>query len=568
MIRNRSHHRSPQQTHTNTNVKMSTYRKSIAGAGAGADAALSSSENRPIILTNSEDDMEIDTSEVEIDKIATKYMKRRSTERTKRMIVFISTLIMIFSLTTFVFIRSMKSRSVARGSKGRSKHGHNDYINDPNHPNRKIQVPKHNAFTLVKSKFLPGYQASIHLYQHTKTQAEFIAYRPMDTMQDKAFGISFRTKPTSNNGVAHILEHSVLSGSKNYPAKDPFLHLLKGSLHTFLNAMTYNDRTVYPVASRNSKDFKNLMSVYLDAVFYPNCVQEDGEWILKQEGWRYEPIEDGDDDDKKENVVVHLNSDGTTETRKRLEVKGVVYSEMKGVFSNPESIIYRHSDKLLFPDNTYFHDSGGEPKEIPTLTHTEFVDFYNRHYHPTNSKIFVSGTLDDIESAMEIIDSGYLSKYDLNVKIKNESQIQFQKKNFGHHLYQSIPYAVAEETPDEGQHLLLITWLLNDDFFKTQMLELAFYVLDYLLIGTMSSPLNKVLMESDLGSNVIGGGLSPGLLQTTFAVGMKGVKNGDIAELEGTILNVFHDVVKTGFSDGDIEAAMNSIEFQVRNYQY
>lgn len=493
------------------------------------------SEMNPIILSESEDFLEIDTSDVEIEKIASKYSKKRNHERSKKLIVYILTFVILFTLTVLVFHRSKidtSSPSSSNVSKG--------------------DIPQHKAFTHVKSRFLTGYQASIHHYRHIKTRAEFIAFSPIDETQDKTFGVSFRTKPTSNNGVAHILEHSVLSGSKNYPAKDPFLHLLKGSLHTFLNAMTYNDRTVYPIASRNSKDFKNLMSVYLDAVFYPSCVEESGEWILKQEGWRYDFVDDINDDENKHNG-----------TRRELEVKGVVYSEMKGVFSNPESVLYRSTDKLLFPDNTYFWDSGGSPESISSLTQDEFVDFYHRHYHPTNAQLFVSGTFGDILSSMELIDSGYLSKYVADKKVKANSQINFQKKTFSHHLYQSLPYSVTEEKPSEGQHLFLITWLLNDKVMK-QKLEIAFYVLDYLLIGTTSSPLNKVLMDSDLGSNVIGGGLNPGLLQTTFAIGMKGVKDTDIHDLENVILGIFKDITKNGFNDNDILAAMNSIEFELR----
>ncbi len=497
------------------------------------------SEVNPIILSESEDFLEIDASDVEIEKISSKYSKRRSHERTKKLTFYISTVVVVFTLTVFMVYRSkldassLPSINVSRG-----------------------EIPKHKAFTHVKSRFLTGYQASIHHYKHIKTQAEFIAFSPVDSTQDKTFGVSFRTKPTSNNGVAHILEHSVLSGSKNYPAKDPFLHLLKGSLHTFLNAMTYNDRTVYPVASRNVKDFKNLMSVYLDAVFYPNCIEESGEWILKQEGWRYDFV-----DDSKEGEHDHNG------TRQELEVKGVVYSEMKGVFSNPESVLYRNTDKFLFPDTTYFYDSGGFPPEIPSLTHDEFVSFYHRHYHPTNAQLFVSGTFDDIQSSMELIDSGYLSKYEVDEKIKTNSRIDFQKKSFSHHIYQSLPYSVTEEKPDEGQHYFMITWLLNDKEMD-QKLELAFYVLDYLLIGTTSSPLNKVLMDSGLGSNVIGGGLNAGLLQTTFAIGMKGVKSANINDLENVILGIFKDTTKNGFDNDDIQASMNSIEFEVRMLQF
>ena len=193
-------------------------------------------------------------------------------------------------------------------------------------------TPSHHAFTLLTSHSLPEYNARLLLYRHQPTQAELVAYLPRSSSldYDKSFGIAIRTLPTTSTGVAHILEHSVLNGSRKFPAKDPFLHLLKGSLHTFLNAMTYNDRTIFPVASRNRKDFENLCAVYLDAVFHPNCVEDQGQWVLQQEGWRYDV--EGDDDE--------------------LVYKGVVYSEMKGVYSDAESVLYQKTQSLLFPDNT------------------------------------------------------------------------------------------------------------------------------------------------------------------------------------------------------------------------
>ena len=502
-------------------------------------------ETNPIILSRSEDGIELDTTDLEIEKIAHKYSKRRDATRTKRLIIIIGALSVISIMMLGSFLHSFVKYRMTRS----------DHVNAK-------KIPTHAAFTHLKSQFLPGYQASMHHYRHTKTNAEFIAYNPVDKTQDKVFGISFRTKPSSNSGVAHILEHSVLSGSKNYPSKDPFLHLLKGSLHTFLNAMTYNDRTVYPIASRNQKDFQNLMSVYLDAVFFPNCVEEGGEWILKQEGWRYDLVEDSGNENSNTISSEEKKDEATDETRKELEIKGVVYSEMKGVFSDPTSVLYRQTDKFLYPDNTYFYDSGGEPEAIPTLTHQQFVDFYKKHYHPTNSQSFVSGTFEDIEIAMELMDSKYLSQFTANQRIKDDSRITYQQKKFAHHLYQSKPYAVEEETDDEGQHLLLITWLLNDSPMK-QVLELSLLVLDYLLIGTTSSPLNKKLRDSGLGTNVIGGGLGPGLLQTTFSVGMKGITRFDVSEVEEMILHTFHDIAKVGFSDDDIKAAINSIEFEV-----
>ena len=497
-------------------------------------------EKNPILLSLSEDDIELDTSEIEIEKIASKYSKRRSSERNRRMFFFVILLSIVFIVATFTVLHQNFS---SRG---------NRFNNNDNSK----KIPKHPEFKHLKSQFIPGYQASMHLFRHEKTLAEFIAYIPIDKNQDKAFGISFRTKPTSDNGVAHILEHSVLSGSKKYPSKDPFVHLLKGSLNTFLNAMTYNDRTVYPIASRNKKDFFNLMSVYLDAVFFPKCVEKGSEWILKQEGWRYD-FDDSANFDKNGTSIYATNG-----ARRDLVVKGVVYSEMKGVFSDPESLLSTYTDKYLFPDNTYSYTSGGDPEFIPTLTQKEFSDFHKKYYHPTNSQTFISGTLEDIEKSMKLIDSEYLSKFDVNPNVKEESQISYQKKKFANQLNQSRPYAVSEEKDNEGQHLLSITWLLNDSIMKP-LLEISFYVLDYLLVGTKSAPLYKKLIDSGLGSNIIGNGLSVGLLQSTFCIGMEGVRKGNVADLEYKILGVLSEIEQDGFSDDDIKAALNSIEFQV-----
>jgi len=404
-------------------------------------------------------------------------------------------------------------------------------------------TPYHSAFDVITSTRLAEYQSQVVLYSHKKTKAEFLAYIPPKSsiVEDKVFGIGFRTKPKDNTGVAHILEHSVLNGSRKYPTKDPFLHLLKGSLHTFLNAMTYNDRTVYPVASRNPKDFANLMSVYLDAVFFPRCIQPGGEWVLKQEGWRYDITEDGSGD---------------------LELKGVVYSEMKGVYSDPESLMQRKTESLLYPDNTYQFDSGGDPQFIPMLAHDDFVAFYRSHYHPTNAKIFVSGEIQDINNAMSMVDE-YLQQFSANPKVRSSSRIEFQPKRFAHHLYQSIPYPVAQIPSDGGQHMFAITWLLNDRYVDSSV-EIAFVVLNQLLIGTTSAPLNKRLLESGFGDKVIGYGLERELLQMSFSVGMKGVKGHNIVALEALILQILQDISETGFEEEDIAAAMNSVEFVVR----
>jgi len=487
-------------------------------------------EMAPINISRSEDDISIDASDIELERISSKYKRKNSTSSK---VVRLATLIIILCLSSFAVYNS----SLVGGTK--EKDSASSSSSSKAGKRQSTKAPKHKAFGLMRSKYLSTHQAMMHVYKHRETQAEFMAYIPADEAQDKVFGISFRTKPTSDNGVAHILEHSVLSGSNKYRAKDPFLTLMKGSLNTFLNAMTYNDRTVYPVASRNKKDFFNLMSVYLDAVFAPRCVTDEGDWVLKQEGWRYDFDEKND-----------------------MEIKGVVYNEMKGVFSDPLSLLDRYTNKVLFPDNTYHFESGGDPDAIPTLTQEEFVDFYKRHYHPTNSQSFVSGTREDVIEAMDLIDS-YMNTYQYNAAAKKESEIQYQEKNFKEPLPTSAHYAVQKIDDNQGQDMFAMTWLLNDSHL-TQKALLGLYVLDYLLVGTHSAPLQKSLAESELGTSVIGNGFSTGLLQSTFAIGLKGVKGGDVPTLEEKIMETLSNIHQNGFVDDEIEAAMNSIEFQLR----
>jgi len=418
-----------------------------------------------------------------------------------------------------------------------------------NNNNRK--PPNHSSYRILSSDYLQEYNSVLTIYQHAKTLAEMVTLIPTEpTQDDKAFGISFRTVPTDSTGVAHIMEHSVLCGSNKFPTKDPFLHLMKGSLNTFLNAMTYPDRTVYPVASRNAKDLKNLMDVYLDAVFFPRAVKEgeDGEWVLMQEGWRYEVEED----DGGEQELVY---------------KGVVYSEMKGVYSDPDSLLDRFSQHLLYPDNTYQHDSGGDPEFIPSLTHEQFVNFHRTFYHPTNSQSFLYGNKDDAEDALSMLD-GYLSQFNEDVNARKQSEIPRQQWTFKEPLVSSMPYAVSDFEGDgasdtDGKHFICVTWLLDPEPMDV-LTELTWSLFDHLLFGTETSVLQKALMESGLGTDVVGDGMASGLLQTTFAAGMKGVKEENVANVINLVLDVLAMVAKDGFSENDIKSSLNTIEFQLR----
>lgn len=298
-----------------------------------------------------------------------------------------------------------------------------------------LSVLSHSEYETILQTTLPEVGADLVMYRHRKTHTEVTTLVPYDSAQDSVFGISFRTLPSSSTGVAHILEHSVLSGSEKYPVKDPFNELLRGSLHTFLNAMTYPDRTVYPVASRNSVDFANLMSVYLDAVFKPRAVTTEGSWILRQEGWRIDQADDGN-----------------------LEFKGVVMSEMKGAYSNPDDLMYQTIQSMLFPDTPYIHDSGGEPSTIPTLSRKEFIDFYHTFYHPNNAQLFLYGKVDDIREGLNQAD-GYFQRYDARPDIREASRVPWQQLSFDSPVRNRQPFPSSVDT---GKRRVIVSWLLHD----------------------------------------------------------------------------------------------------------
>ena len=241
------------------------------------------------------------------------------------------------------------------------------------------------AYEVIEKRQIDDIGSMSWLLRHKKTGARIALLSNDD--ENKVFYIGFRTPPTDSTGVPHIVEHTVLCGSRDFPVKDPFVELVKGSLNTFLNAMTYSDKTVYPVASCNDKDFQNLMHVYLDAVFYPNIYNE--KKIFQQEGWHYE-MED-------ENSPLTLN--------------GVVYNEMKGAFSSPDEVNDREVVNSLFPDTTYGVESGGDPKVIPELTYEQFLAFHGKYYHPSNSYIYLYGNMDMAEK-LEWMDEKYLSQFD------------------------------------------------------------------------------------------------------------------------------------------------------------
>lgn len=382
------------------------------------------------------------------------------------------------------------------------------------------------GFTKIKEMEIKEMASTAMVYRHDKTGARVLSIINDD--ENKVFGISFRTPPEDSTGVAHILEHSVLCGSEKYPIKEPFVELLKGSLQTFLNALTFPDKTCYPVASANVQDFYNLVDVYLDAVFYPRLTEN----TLKQEGW-------------------HLELAGPD---KPLTYKGVVYNEMKGAYSSPDSLLYDHSQQSIFPDITYGIDSGGDPAVIPELTFDQFMAFHRDHYHPSNGYAFFYGD-DDPEKRLEILDTVFSKFEPIEV---NQTRIPLQER-FTEAKSVRTGYPASDRL---AKGMFTVNWLLAET--SDANLNLALHVLEHILIGLPSSPLKKALMDSGLGDDLAGVGLEADMRQMFFSVGLKGIHPSNAIKAESTIFHTIKDLVENGIDPKDIEAAINSVEFSLR----
>ncbi|MBT8042104.1 MAG: insulinase family protein [Pontiella sp.] len=382
-------------------------------------------------------------------------------------------------------------------------------------------------FELVRSEEIAELNTHAEIYRHIPTGAEILSMENDD--ENKCFGIAFRTPPSDSTGVAHILEHTVLCGSRKYPVKDPFVQLLKGSLQTFLNAFTYPDKTCYPVASQNLKDFHNLVDVYLDAVFHPRITPD----FFMQEGWHYEL----------ESIDAPLT------------FKGVVYNEMKGVYSSPDSLLMETSQQSLFPDTTYGLDSGGNPKHIPDLTHEQFKAFHESFYHPSNARIFFYGD-DPVEQRFELLEE-YLKEFE---KIDPQSEVELQAP-LPEPVRIEKPYAVSADD-ENPKPMFTVNWLLPSPTDPERVFALT--LLDHILLGTPASPLRKALIESGLGEDLTGGGIETHMIQMMFSVGLKGVESQNLGKAEALIFNTLKDLVENGIERDDIEATLNTYEFDLR----
>lgn len=373
-----------------------------------------------------------------------------------------------------------------------------------------------------------------YVMEHVKSGARLM-YLDNDD-DNKVFYIAFRTTPDNSKGVPHIMEHSTLCGSRKYPLKEPFVELAKGSLNTFLNAITWPDKTMYPIASRNDVDFHNLMDVYLDAVFYPNCLKNPQ--ILMQEGWHYEL-------ENKEAPLTY---------------NGVVYNEMKGALSSPEAIMEDRAMEKLFPDTTYGVESGGDPEVIPTLSFREFTEFHRRFYHPSNSYIYLYGDM-DIDKTLEYLDGEYLSAFDR----RNVDSMVKTQAPFGKRISVTAPYGIAENEDTEGKAIHALYNAFNDHM--STMDSLAFRILNYVLIDMDGAPLKQAVLDAGLGSD-LSGSYGDSYKQPVWIVEVTGAEVDKQQAFADVVDSTLRSIALKGLDKDMLEAALNRTEFTARENDY
>ena len=390
------------------------------------------------------------------------------------------------------------------------------------------------AYEVMQEKELSGLGSKGILLRHKKTGARVLLMENDD--ENKVFAIGFRTPPADSTGVPHIMEHSVLCGSREFPVKDPFVELVKGSLNTFLNAMTYPDKTVYPVASCNDKDFQNLMHVYMDAVFYPNIYQHDK--TFRQEGWSYKlDRPDGE-----------------------LKLSGVVYNEMKGAFSSPEGVLDRVILNSLFPDTSYANESGGDPEVIPELTYEQFLEFHRKYYHPSNSYIYLYGDM-DMEEKLRWLDEKYLSDFD---NIELDSSIRFQQP-FDRMREVVQTYSIASEESEEDNTYLSYNKVIGTSL--DEKLYLAFQILDYALLSAPGAPLKKALLDAGIGKD-ISGSYDNGVYQPIFSVISRNANLDQKEEFIRVIEGTLREIAEQGIDKKALRAGINYYEFRFREADF
>ncbi|MCI8482758.1 MAG: insulinase family protein [Lachnospiraceae bacterium] len=390
------------------------------------------------------------------------------------------------------------------------------------------------AYELLEERKLYDIKSTGFLLRHKKSGARISLISNED--ENKVFYIGFRTPSLDSTGAAHILEHSVLCGSEKYPVKDPFVELEKSSLNTFLNAMTFPDKTIYPVASCHEKDFQNLIEVYMDAVFHPDIYKH--KEIFCQEGWHYE-MEDVDGP---------------------LTLNGVVYNEMKGAFSSPDGVLEREILNCLYPDTSYAFESGGNPEEIPNLTYEQFLAFHQKYYHPANSYIYLYGNL-DMEEKLNWMDQEYLGRYD---KIPVDSKVKRQEP-FTEIQEKVIPYPVASGEPLQDNTYL--TYNVSIDTILDKTLYVAFDVLDYALLSAPGAPLKQALLDAKIGKDIIST-FDCNSLQPLFTIMAKNSNLSQKEEFLAVIRKTLQEQIEQGINKKSLMAGINSFEFRYREADY
>ncbi len=404
-----------------------------------------------------------------------------------------------------------------------------------------MNIENLNAYTLVKKQNLTDIGSVGYVLKHNQTGARVMLIENED--ENKVFNIAFRTTPVNSTGVPHIIEHTVLCGSEKYPSKDPFVELVKGSMNTFLNAMTYPDKTMFPVASCNDQDFKNLMDVYLDAVFHPNIYRNEN--IFRQEGWNYQ-IENREDP-----VVIN----------------GVVYNEMKGAFSSPDDVLERQILNSLFPDTTYGVESGGDPVHIPELTYEEFLDFHRKYYNPSNAYLYLYGKMDFAER-LEYLDREYLGTFGMAEQMGENgpaySEVALQKR-FETPVCIRSEYPIAENDPLEKNAYL--TWNVSVGESSDTLLANAFAALDYVLLESPGAELKKALLDAGIGRDIYGS-YDSGIRQPVFSVVAKGADEEDELRFREVVRSCLERLCAEGLNEKTLEASINTMEFKYREADF
>lgn len=397
-----------------------------------------------------------------------------------------------------------------------------------------MKIEELKAYEIIEKRRIEELKSDGIYLKHKKTGAKVVLLSNQD--ENKVFYIGFRTTPQESTGVFHILEHSVLCGSKNFPVKDPFIELVKGSLNTFLNAMTYPDKTVYPVASCNAKDFQNLMHVYLDAVFYPNIYNHD--MTFCQEGWHYE-MEDMDSD---------------------LTINGVVYNEMKGAFSSPDDVLEREIFNSLFPDTIYHEESGGDPERIPDLTYEHYIDMHKKYYHPSNSYIYLYGDMDMAEK-LQFIDEQYLSAFE---PLEIDSAVTLQEP-FSEAVDVTKQYSISAGEDKQNKTYLSYNTVIGDNLDRKRYI--AFQILDYVLCSAPGAPLKQALLDVGIGQDVYSF-YDNGIIQPYFSVVAKNANVDQKAKFLEIIKQTLQTLCKEGLNKKSLEAALNYFEFKSREADF